>query len=109
MSRFKAKTIIPANAGFYMLGVVDEATGVVPYEIVYDPVVAWAIDEEGVVLPVAYGGDVPCSEDCDPIVLCPNGRVNSRSTAWSSLEEWFASVRRDYLRTTIGGTTDVDN
>lgn len=84
--------MVSANQGFYVvLPVRDESGAVV--EACREPIVAWAMDPDGVVEPITYGGSMIRRKlflegNCD--VLCPNGDVVSENESWGSLDDWFS-------------------
>ncbi|MHB1641973.1 MAG: hypothetical protein ACYCS8_04860 [Acidithiobacillus sp.] len=94
MKHAEEKTVVPANQGFYVvLPMRDEAGAVV--DTYYEPIVAWAVDPDGVVQPITYVGsasDLFSKGECD--VLCPNGTVLSENNIWGSLDEWLSCQKQ---------------
>lgn len=79
------KIVVPAVQGFYVVSPIFDDSDEAVIDIYYEPIVAWSIDPDGEVRPIAYG--LP-DEDCE--VLCPNGVVVTMGGNLGSLAVWLA-------------------
>lgn len=79
----KPAGFVSAAAGWHVVGFRQDGAPSL------DPVVAWAIDEEGYPWPITITG-VCSSYDA---LLSPSGSVESHSACWSSMDECLADTR----------------
>ena len=84
-------TFVPAPLGF---SIIDFYPGVTEKEVLHnaEPVIAWAICQEGIATPVtAYEGVRDLSVFGDSVLMYSNGRVDTGDRRYESFRDWMAA------------------
>ncbi len=90
----KINFVVPAHPGYFVVHPIHEETGEIK-EAGREPVVAFAIDEDGCTHPVTLN---EIEDRGDPAVLTPEGEVRSYSNTWESIDTWLADMQRTAAR-----------